>query len=336
MLHNPIGCLTILTAAVPLRGAFVSIDRSTVQNFSIPATQDYTFPQGYASCLTNLGGTPVYLQTGGLYYDMKGPIQGVRRVEAGFVAVPLQLGKQVQPMLNVAGAAGAQGTVYSALSCSPDGVVYSFGGLQISRYNEVPIDTNYDDKPDSTFPEPEWAVSNSLTVATLSGSPTAPTLSTLQKLGPAPTANMSVNSPILPTPRNGHTLTYLPPQTVEFLGFSKGALLLYGGSNVTVPSLSVALANETQTAEVLADTEFDRRVWMFDLGTSKWVKLHADGLSDAPPGLMYHSAAVEGKQVGQGLLWYGQTCSLSTHVRAVEISRTRSPFLKLMSGCNWK
>lgn len=285
--------------AVPLRGALIDVAGSRVQSFNITKAKGYQFPQGFASCMSTVGSTPVYLETGGWYYDD----QGTPRTQPGFVAVPMQLGKTVQPMLTVAGAADpAGGRVFSALACSPDGAVYTFGGLRVAKYDQIPLDYDQDGKTDRTVPEPVWAATNSLHLATLGGSDTAPAFSKAQLLGPSAAANGTARNRNVPGPRAGHTLTYLSPSTVASLGLNSGALFLYGGSNLTIPTLTATLTNESDTAEALSDVTFDPTAWLFDLGSGQWVKLQPDGLSDAAPGLMYHSAAVQGTQVSTWMI----------------------------------
>jgi hypothetical protein len=91
-------------------------------------------------------------------------------------------------------------------------------------------------------------------------------------------------------------MVYLPSATVSSLGLAGGALLLYGGSDVDQTTLSELLKDETAAAAVLNVTEWDTAAWLYDISADKWLKLAPVG--DSPPGLMYHSMAVEGRQVG--------------------------------------
>eukprot|EP00878_Enallax_costatus_P007844 GHUV01008209.1.p1 GENE.GHUV01008209.1~~GHUV01008209.1.p1 ORF type:complete len:884 (+),score=200.25 GHUV01008209.1:802-3453(+) len=304
---RPGGQLLQLDIHAPLRGALVDLDGHSVQNLSVPLLGDYQHPVGIASCTTYLNGTAVYLQTGGWYHNDDDSTQ---QAQPGVIAVPINLSQPVQPMLKVTGSSEPKGTAYSSLACSAQGEIYMYGGLVIDRYKATPINHDEEGKPDSSHAEPVWASSGNLQAMRLSGSTVAPTLSKSWKLVPSASQNRTDSSTSIPSPRSGHTLTYLPQETVASMGLSSGALLLFGGSNSSNPSLISTLADMTAAAEALADVDFDRSAWLFDLKAHKWSKLQAQGLN-TPPGLMHHSAAVVGTQV---MVWGGLRLVSDTHL----------------------
>jgi hypothetical protein len=78
---------------------------------------------------------------------------------------------------------------------------------------------------------------------------------------------------------------------------SQGALMLYGGSNISAASLEdfQVTDNETTTAASLRTPSWDTAVWLFDLSSRQWQQLSTQGTK--LPGLMYHSMQASGKQV---------------------------------------
>jgi hypothetical protein len=143
-------------------------------------------------------------------------------------------------------------------------------------------------------PETQWQPSNSLHTFKLGGSVSQPSVTKQGEVTKGTSSNP------LPAARSGHAMAYLPPSVVAGLGMRAGALVMYGGSNVTNTDLSSLTGNnnETETAQQLAGISWDTSTWLFDLYASQWVRLDTEGA--APPGLMYASMEAHGQQVRYG------------------------------------
>lgn len=242
-------------------GAFINLNRSTVENFTIKPATSYKYPVALSSCTTSLGGRTVYVETGGV--DQQALPKGVFVMDTAYTT-------EQHNLLAAAGGDAVPGRAQAALACSPDGKLFLFGGLV--------------DGGQGT----QWKPTNELYMYQLAGGVGAPRVTKhgeVTKASPQPAA------------RSGHAMVYLTPSVASKLGMQQGALLLYGGSDV--PATDVGLhtleLNETETAAKLRNTNWDTATWLFDLAASKWVKLRTDG--DQPPGLMYHSMEALGDQV---------------------------------------
>jgi hypothetical protein len=271
----------VCPVADPLKGALINPGNGNISSFIVKPSKGYPYPTGVSACMTNFNGQPLYMQHGGHHFD-----DGVANevVYKGFDAVRFQLGQAEQTMVGLSGGSEIPAAAYASLACSPDGKLYTFGGLAIANYTEL-----LDDAGNVVALMPVWQPQRLLFTAKLAGSSSAPSVSRATRLAAGAKAAAT------PGPRSGHALTYLPSGTVLQLGVQSDALLLYGGSDVRTITLGSDLDNEAAAAELLNSSNWDTAAWLYDIAADKWMKLAPVG--DLPPGLMYHSMAVEGKQV---------------------------------------
>jgi hypothetical protein len=227
--------------------------------------------------MTTLNGQPTYIEHGGSSANN----EGIEETQAGFFAVAAQPGKAVHTMAAVPGGKGVPATTLASMVCSSKGELYLFGGLTSTKPPSS--------KEEGNVAMPTWTPTAGLYSLQLTGSSSKPSLSTATKLAAGAKRGAA------PGPRSSHAMVYLPKATVSSFGLAGDALLLYGGSDVNQTSLSELLRDETAAAAVLNTTEWDTTAWLYDIAADKWLKLAPVG--DLPPGLMYHSMAVEGKQV---------------------------------------
>lgn len=220
----------------------------------------------------------MYVEHGGRFSD-----GGTFTVHKGSYAALVQPGRPIVRLMTLSGSAGMPGAAYASMACSPVGQLYIFGGLTMYGYTILPVPNS-----DNTMKLPEWKPHGSLFSAKLGGSSSVPAISRAVQLAPA------AKGAAFPSARSGHVLTYLPSSTVSQLGLQSDVLLLYGGSDINT-TLGELLANKTTAPQLLNASEWDTTAWLYDIAADKWRKLAPVG--DLPPGLMYHSMAVEGKQV---------------------------------------
>jgi hypothetical protein len=114
-----------------------------------------------------------------------------------------------------------------------------------------------------------------------------------------------------PTPRSGHALVYLQPKLAERFGCAKGALLMYGGSDIKALSINAlwfddSSNNATGTdqgtdqnarkvkRDPVRDATWDRRLWLYDVAAKRWSSIQTMG---SPPPLMYHAMTIADSQV---------------------------------------
>lgn len=269
----------LLPFAEPLQGAFINVDKGRVSKFTLQPAEGYPYAAGVATCTTQLNGQPVYLEHGGSYFNGTTMV-----VHAGFYVANVQPGQRDTRLVGVSGSREVPGATYASMACSLDGQLYVFGGLAVSDYtwefNEV-IGIN--------MSTPVWKPQRLLFSAKLAGSSTAPSISRGEQLA------MTAKGAASPGARSGHALTYLPSGTLAQLGLQSDALLLYGGSDINTTSLGEILKDEEEAAKQLNASKWDTTAWLYDIADDKWRQLAPVG--DMPPGLMYHSMTVEGKQV---------------------------------------
>eukprot|EP00879_Flechtneria_rotunda_P012921 GHRR01013494.1.p1 GENE.GHRR01013494.1~~GHRR01013494.1.p1 ORF type:complete len:1269 (+),score=413.90 GHRR01013494.1:1918-5724(+) len=286
---NPGGQLVFLDTTKPLLGATIAVQDSSITSFSVEPPGDYIFPAGYASCMTHMGNAPFYVQSGGWNFDDAGK----ELTAPGVNVIPVPAGKADPAMMTAAGGSTIPGVVFGSMACTSTGLVYLFGGLAIDDY-EVYDYQDYDadgNVVNQTASKALWTSVNTLhTFQITEGAKTAAVNGVGELLKPR-------NNSVTPTARNGHALLYLPAATVARLCLEEGALLLYGGSNVTSPTLGRELLNETMAVDYLSATAWDTTVWLYDIAADKWLQLPVAGSAEAPPGLMYHSMTVQGNQV---------------------------------------
>jgi hypothetical protein len=238
--------------------------------------------------MTMLDGQATYVEYGGRFLNNEAAIE---EAHAGFFAVATQPGKATHTMVAVPDGKGVPATTLASMACSPKGDVYLFGGLV--AFTKMP--SSKDEVPEIT-----WAPTAALYSLQLTGSSSKPSLGTPTELAAAAKRGAA------PGPRSSHAMVYLPKATVSSLGLAGDALLLYGGSDVNQTQLSDLLEDETAAAAVLNTTDWDTTAWLYDIAADKWIKLAPVG--GLPPGLMYHSMAVEGKQVRQHALYVSCLC----------------------------
>jgi hypothetical protein len=265
----------------PLQGAYINVGKGSVSNFTVLPAEGYPYPAGVAACMTSLDNQPMYVEFGGSYFET---VSAKEVVQEGMNAVNIQPGRPEARMAGLSGSSGMPGAAYASMACSADGHVYVFGGLTISGYTP-----SVNEALGLTTFMPIWEPQCSLFSVKLGGSSSALSISRATKLAAAAKAAAS------PSARSGHELIYLPSVTVSQLGLQSDALLLYGGSDMNTTSLGEVLQNETAAAKQLNSSEWDTKAWLYDIAADKWLKLAPVG--DLPPGLMYHSMAVKGKQV---------------------------------------
>lgn len=267
----------------PLRGAYISMSNSTVEDFTVPASRDYPFPQGVSSCVTMLGGRHTYLEQGGWYFDKESRKPVVSR---GVFAVDVQPGQQ-HDMVAVSGDAADAAAVHGNMACLPNGVVYAFGGLVIAEYLKEE-GTEY----------AAWAPTNALHKLQLKQSGDGYSVEAAQEV------KSSQGAAAAPSKRSGHALLYLPAATVSKQGMTQGALLLYGGSDLRFedqPGVgSLSQLEESERPQKYNGSFWDTAPWLFDIARGRWQQLTAAG--QGPPRLMYPAMAVHNQQVGD---WEG-------------------------------
>lgn len=249
-----------IAAAAPLRGAYIDVQQSAVQQFNITPPDGYGFPSWVASCTTALQGRPVYVQAGGKLITDKGALQ----LMAGMITMAVQPGETEHSMVVAAGGEQLPTRALASMACSPSGSAFMFGGAVPAKGNS-------------------WHTTGDLFALQLQGKASAPSVRVTQLAKPGAAA---------PSPRSGHALAYLAP---GLAGLPKGGLLLFGGSNVSTLPLRDVASNEAEAAKVLAASQWDTTTWLFDLSTNSWTRLATTGAT--PPGLMHHSMAVHGQQV---------------------------------------
>jgi hypothetical protein len=262
-----------------LQGAYINVANGTVRSFIVDPPDTYPYPAGVATCTTTLDGQATYVEHGGRFDNE----EGSEEAHAGFFAVAAQPGKAVHTMVAVPGGKGVPASVLASMACSPNGDIYLFGGLVASTNANSRKEES--DAPIMTV----WTPTAALNSLALTGSSSKPSLGTATKLAAGAKRGAG------PGPRSAHAMVYLPAATVSSLGLAGDALLLYGGSDVHQTKLSDLLENEAAAAAELNVTEWDTTAWLYDISADKWLKLAPVG--DLPPGLMYHSMAVEGQQV---------------------------------------
>jgi hypothetical protein len=117
---------------------------------------------------------------------------------------------------------------------------------------------------------------------------------------------------------------YLQSELAKRFGCAKGALLMYGGSDIKALSINSlqstdnTASNDTRTGKgtdagaadksaasgkgkmdspiygVVHNTTWDMQLWLYDVAAKRWSTLDATG---TPPHLMYHGMTVAGSQV---------------------------------------
>lgn len=256
-------------------GAFINLNSSSVTSFTIQPGTGYIYPSGLSSCMTQLGSRPVYVEAGGSRYipEQKPDLDIMSK---GLYVMDAAVSSRQHALLPAAGGEAVPQRTHAAMACSPDGRVFLFGGLAL------------DSAANFTETALKYKPMAGLHAFKLSGTASSPQVSK---------AFEAVGVGSEPTPRSGHALEYLPPGTMSGLGMAQGALLMYGGSNLTASNLEdfQVADNETATAEKVRSTSWDTAVWLFDLGSSRWQRISTQGAG--PPGLMYHSMQAYGKQV---------------------------------------
>ena len=207
---------------------------------------------------------------------------GQDEMSAGLFLMDAGVTSRQHSLLRVSGSDTVPARTQAALACAPDGRVFLFGGL---------LPALQGGGQEGGAADTQWQPSNALHTFKLGGRVAQPSLTQLSEV-----TGGSAGAP-LPPARSGHAMVFLPPGVVSGLGMSDGALLVYGGSNITTTNLEAFAAtdNDTETALKLSGTSWDRSTWLWDLGASKWVALATEGA--APPGLMYHSMEAYGEQV---------------------------------------
>eukprot|EP00883_Tetradesmus_obliquus_P003960 jgi/Sobl393_1/14275/SZX72377.1 len=294
---NPGGQLEFPDKNKPLQGAYINVEKGSVSNFTLQPAEGYPYASGVAACMTTMDNQPMYVEQGGWYNDNATSKTAVQR---GFYAAPVQPSSPSVRLVGMSGSTEGPGAAFASMACSSDGQLYLFGGLSLSGHTP-----QFNEHLNITIHMPIWEPQALLFGAELGGSSSAPSISRAIKLA------AGVKGAAAPGARSGHALIYLPAGTVSQLGLQSDALLLYGGSDVNTTSLGGVLLNETEAAKVLNASEWDTTAWLYDIAADRWRKLVPVG--DLPPGLMYHSMAVEGKQVMLfGGLRYNRTAD---HVR---------------------
>lgn len=265
---------------VPLMAAFINLRNSTVRNFTVKPDASYLYPKGQASCLTQLDGRPVYVETGGSAYTAEGAV-GSDKFQKGAFVMDAAPSNPQHALVAAGGGDVAPATTQGAMACSPDGKLFLFGGLS----GKLPATPQQPGVLSAI-----WTPTNTLHVLKLSGSPSKPQVSK--------EAEVAVSQQQGPSPRSGAALAYLPSSVVSSsLGMQQGALLLYGGSTLNATSMSQydLGKSEAQQAAGLRTTTWDNTTWLFDLAANKWQVLATQG--QPPPPLMYHSMTAQGQQV---------------------------------------
>jgi hypothetical protein len=104
---------------------------------------------------------------------------------------------------------------------------------------------------------------------------------------------------------------YLQPELAKRFGCAKGALLMYGGSDIKALSInSLWLDDSSNNAtgtyqgrdrsarkvkpDPVRDATWDTRLWLYDVAAKRWSDLEIVGQS---PPLMYHAMTVADSQV---------------------------------------
>jgi hypothetical protein len=228
-------------------------------------------------------GTPVYVEAGGSRFIARNGT-GQDEINPGLFTMDLAVSSQQHTMLAASGGNAVPARSQAALACTPDGRAFLFGGLSATtRSSDV-----------EGLPDTQWQPTNSLHLFKLSGSVSQPSL-----IVHGHATNGSAGHP-LPAPRSGHAMAYLPPGVVSGLGMRAGALVMYGGSNITATGLFELLdepaINNTEITRKLSGISWDTSTCLYDLGKDQWVQLATAG--SAPPGLMYASMEAHGEQVG--------------------------------------
>lgn len=220
----------------------------------------------------------MYVEAGGSRYtdanqDVMSP---------GLYVMDMAVSAQQHTLLEASGGKAVPARTQSALACAPDGRIFLFGGLfPASRVAGA-----------GGVTETNWQPTNSLYTFKLGGSVSRPSVTQQGEV------TKGSSSHPLPAARSGHAMAYLAPGVVSGLGMRAGALVMYGGSNMTATNMErfADTSNETELAAKLAGTSWDTSTWLYDLGAGQWVRLDTEG--PAPPGLMYASMEAYGEQVG--------------------------------------
>jgi hypothetical protein len=129
---------------------------------------------------------------------------------------------------------------------------------------------------------------------------------------------------VWPGSRSGHALVYLQPDLAKRFGCVKGALLMFGGSDIKALSINALTSPDTPTGStngsagnatdadkgaekgaaqgktdsqlygIVHNTTWDTQLWLYDVSAKKWSTLEATGTA---PHLMYHGMTIAGSQV---------------------------------------
>lgn len=210
-------------------------------------------------------------------------------MSTGLYVMDVAVSARQHTLLAASGGNAVPARTQAALACAPDGRVFLFGGLNPTSQSGATAGQ----------PETQWQPTNSLHSFKLGGRVSQPSVTQQGEVTKGSSSNP------LPPPRSGHTMAYLPPSVVAGLGMRAGALVMFGGSNITATDLETLTgnANETDTAQQLAGTSWDTSTWLFDLDAQLWLRLDTEGA--APPGLMYASMEAHGEQVRDSDIKHG-------------------------------
>jgi hypothetical protein len=193
-------------------------------------------------------------------------------------------------MVAASGGDGMPETMFAAMACTPEGHLYIFGGLAVNachlKITRLFADTTYQEVVCT------WMATNALHFTQLAGKHSEPNVSMARKSASAGAVRAA------PGPRSGHSMIHLPASMPQ-LNMTHGALLLFGGSDInTTNALEVirtASAGKSDAVAMLNASKWDSTTWLYDIAADTWNILTTTG--ERPPGLVYHSMAVEGQQV---------------------------------------
>jgi hypothetical protein len=109
-------------------GTYINLRDSRVYNFTVALDKGYnlTRPHRTSSCVTNLGRQPVYVETGGAFFDEASVAYGTNKgVFTMDVLGPDRLQHQQHQLVRAAGGDVIPKRAQAALACGPDGQVRS-------------------------------------------------------------------------------------------------------------------------------------------------------------------------------------------------------------------